>query len=84
MSKSSSYTKETYKTAYKGRNAPGGTSGKGLVNQAESFDEIEAAKIEKTIGSTLAALDRYLSTVIGSPAARAAMDALKIQNARVA
>ena len=36
----------------------------------------------KRIGSTLAALDRYLATVIGSPAARAAMDHLKIVNAR--
>ena len=71
------------KTAYAKRHAPGGTVGKGLVNQAESFDEIEAMKVEKTIGSTLAALDRYLSTVIGSPAARAAMDALKFENAKV-
>lgn len=85
MSSSSNNAKASYKSAYKGRNnIITVKSGKGLVNQRDSFDELEAAKAEAVIGSTLAALDRYLATVIGSLAARAAMDHLKLVNARAA
>ena len=70
------------KSAYKKRNGICKTIGKGLVNQSHTFEQIEVARAESVIGSTLAALDRYLATVIGSPAARAAMDQLKIINAR--
>ena len=72
------------KTAYKKRNGICKTIGKGLVNQSHTFEQIESARAESIIGSTLAALDRYLATVIGSPAARAAMDHLKLVNARAA
>ena len=72
------------KSAYKKRNGICKTTGKGLVNQSHTFEQIEAAMAESVIGSTLAALDRYLATVIGSPAARAAMDHLKLVNARAA
>ena len=57
------------KTAYTTRHSPGGTIGKGLINQRESFDDIEAAKAEALVGHEMAALDRYLA----SPS-RAALD----------
>jgi hypothetical protein len=72
------------KSAYKKRNGICKRIGSGMVNQSHTFDQIEVARAEAVIGSTLAALDRYLKTVIGSPAARAAMDSLKMANARVA
>ena len=72
------------KSAYKKRNGICKRIGSGLVNQSHTFEQIEVARAEAVIGSTLAALDRYLKTVIGTPAARAAMDHLKIMNARAA
>jgi len=72
------------KSEYKKRNGICKTTGKGLVNQSHTFEQIEVARAEAVIGSTLAALDRYLKTVIGSPAARDAMDSLKLLNARAA
>jgi hypothetical protein len=72
------------KSAYKKRNGICKRIGSGLVNQSHTFEQIEVARAEAVIGSTLAALDRYLATVIGSPAARAAMDSLKLANARAA
>ena len=72
------------KAAYKKRNGICKRIGSGLVNQSHTFEQIEVARAEAVIGSTLAALDRYLKTVIGSPAARAAMDSLKLLNARAA
>ena len=70
------------KSAYKKRNGICKRIGSTLVNQSHTFEQIEVARAESVIGSTLAALDRYLATLIGSPAARAAMDHLKIINAR--
>lgn len=72
------------KSAYKKRNGICKRIGSGLVNQSHTFEQIETARAEAIIGGKLAALDRYLKTVIGSPAARAAMDHLKIMNARAA
>ena len=72
------------KSAYKKRNGICKRIGSGLVSQSHTFDQIEVARAEAVIGSTLAALDRYLATVIGSPAARAAMDHLRLVNARAA
>jgi hypothetical protein len=72
------------KSAYKKRNGICKRIGSGLVNQSHTFEQIEVARAEAVIGSTLAALDRYLATVIGSPAARAAMESLKLLNARAA
>ena len=72
------------KSAYKKRNGICKRIGSVLVNQSHTFEQIEVARAEAVIGSTLAALDRYLKTVIGSPAARAAMDSLKLLNARAA
>ena len=72
------------KSAYKKRNGICKTTGKGLVNQSHTYEQIEVARAEAVIGSTLAALDRYLATVIGSPSARAAMDSLKLANSRAA
>ena len=72
------------KSAYKKRNGICKRIGSGLVNQSHTYEQNEVARAEAVIGSTLAALDRYLATVIGTPAARAAMDHLKIMNARAA
>ena len=69
------------KSAYKKRNGICKRIGSTLVNQSHTFEQIEVARAEAIIGSTLAALDRYLATAIGSPAGRAAMDHLKIINA---
>ena len=57
------------KTAYPNRHAPGGTIGKGLVKQRESFEDIAAAKAEALVGHEMAALDRYLANP-----SRAALD----------
>jgi hypothetical protein len=72
------------KSAYKKRNGICKRIGSGLVNQSHTFEQNEVARAEAVIGSTLAALDHYLKTVIGSPAARDAMDHLKLANARAA
>jgi hypothetical protein len=80
VSKSSNYTKEAYRTPHTKRNAPGGTAGKGLVNQAESYDDNEAAKAEKLVGSESAAMDRYLANP--SRAALDAVIAIRAQKAR--
>lgn len=72
------------KSAYKKRNGICKRIGSGLVNQSHTFEQVEVARAEAVIGSTLAALDRYLATAIGTPAARAAMDSIKLLNARAA
>ena len=72
------------KSAYKKRNGICKRIGSTLINQSHTFEQIEVARAESIIGSTLAALDRYLATAIGSPAGRAAMDHLKLVNARAA